>query len=101
MEPKEIVAYLKGAINLGKINSLNENETNTFKTHLGKINKFEDSPEKQFCSWFLGYLDCLDSRDVPQDKFIKVMQKINEIENKNINNGYLGERLPGGAIAKC
>jgi len=29
------------------------------------------------------------------------MQKINEIENKNVNNGYLGERLPGGAIAKC
>jgi len=45
MEPKEIVAYLKGAINLGKINSLNVNETDTFKAHLGKINNFEDSPE--------------------------------------------------------
>lgn len=101
MNPKEIVAYLKGAINLGKIRSLNESETDLFKSHLKSVTKDEDSQEKQFCSWFLGYLDCLESRDIPEDKFKKVMQKLNEIENKNVNNNYLGERLPGGAIAKC
>lgn len=103
MEPKEIVAYLRGAINLGKITSLSSHETSEFKSHLQKIKSFEDNKEKQFCAWFAGFLDCLETKDVPQEKFFKISQKLNEIENA-YDNGLgvsLGQRLPGGAIAKC
>lgn len=103
MEPKEIVAYLRGAINLGKITSLSAQETSTFKSHLQKVKSFEDNKEKQFCAWFAGFLDCLETNDVQPEKFLKIAQKLNEIEN-TYDNGLgvqLGQRLPGGAIAKC
>lgn len=103
MEPKEIVAYLRGAINLGKITSLSTQETNVFKSHLQKIKSSEDNKEKQFCAWFAGFLDCLETNDVKPEKFIKIAQKLNEIENvyESDMGVQFGQRLPGGAIAKC
>lgn len=102
MEAKEIVAYLKGAINLGKINKLSDTEVKAFKDQLKNQKSTEDNQAKQFCSWLAGYIDCLETQDVPPEKFKKIAQKLFEVEtNPSIENFHLGERLPGGAIAKC
>lgn len=102
MEAKEIVAYLKGAINLGKIKSLSASEVQAFKSLLKAQKSREDNTEKQFCSWLSGYFDALETQDVPAEKFVKIAQKVGEIENNpHAGNFHLGERLPGGAIAKC
>lgn len=102
MESKEIVAYLKGAINLGKIKSLSANEVQAFKNLLKNQKSEKDCKEKEFCSWLCGYFDALETQDVPAEKFVKIAQKVGEIENnRHTENFNLGERLPGGAIAKC
>lgn len=102
MEAKEVVAYIKGAINLGKINSLSATEVQTFKNILKKQKQLQDSQEQRFCSWLSGYFDCLETQEVSSEKFVKIAQKINEIENNpHVSNFNLGERLPGEAIAKC
>lgn len=111
MEPKEIIVYLKGAINLGKIKSLNEYETRALKDMLKITQSTEENKEKQLCAWLEGYLECLDSSDVPADKFNKIAGRLLQSEstsyeaNTNVNThavgGNLGQRLPGGAIAKC
>ena len=104
MEPKEIIAYLKGAINLGKIQSLSANETYELKKILQSNKSKEDSKESKACDWLEGYLDCLDTKDVPEEKFTKIAQRLSDIDNYNYQNSsglQLGQRLPGGAVAKC
>lgn len=106
MEPKEIIAYLKGAINLGKIKSLNEYETKALKDMLKITQSKEENKEKQMCSWLQGYLDCLETEDVPVEKFNKISTRLIKMESTSYENADilgmgLGQRLPGGGIAKC
>lgn len=106
MEYKEIVAYLNGAINFGKVKTLEATETNQLKRMLQFVfyindNK-EDNKEKQFCLWLQGYIDCLETNTLNEQRFKKIMQKIKELENAPSEKDYiLYPPVPGQPIAKC
>lgn len=78
MKAKNFIDYLKGAIELGNINSLKEKDIVLLSEKLSLIEN-EQNDAFSFCIWLKGFLDANDENEISIEKFKKIQTKLNSV----------------------
>lgn len=82
MKSNEFVSYLKGAIELGRLESLERSDIQILTQKLETV-PVDTSVAGSFCTWLKGFLDAKDHQHLTQEDFHKVVVKINQINSEN------------------
>lgn len=78
MSPKEFVIYLNGAVELGKLSKLDNNDFNVVNQKLQSV-KNESTPEGVFCTWLKGFMDSIENSELSANQFAKVATKLYDV----------------------
>lgn len=78
MTPKEFKQYLIGAIELGGLKELNQENFSKISKKLDEI-KLDSSEESTFCTWFKGFLEAVEENTLSESQFKKVEVKLNNL----------------------
>lgn len=78
MSPKDFVAYLNGAVELGNMNVLDGNKFSLVNEKLNTV-KNENTPEGFFCTWLKGFMDAAENSELNAVQFTKVSLKLFEV----------------------
>lgn len=78
MSPKEFVTYLNGAVELGKISKLENNDFNIVNKKLQSV-KNENSPEGVFCTWLKGFMESSENSELSAGQFSKIATKLYDV----------------------
>lgn len=99
MSPTEFVTYLNGAVELGKLSELNNNDFNIVNQKLQSV-KNETNPEGVFCTWLKGFMESSENSQLSANQFSKVATKLYDVVqaqsvfNKQINTNAPISKLP-------
>lgn len=106
MNSKEFTYWLKGAIDLGKMTSLDKYQTASLKDYLETVNS-ENTVLDSFPLWLKGYFDMAQPVQIDEKSFRKIVLHLyQDLEKINANTSHLdkGHDLsvyPPGVRPKC
>lgn len=99
MSPKDFVIYFNGAVELGKLSKLDNNDFNVVNQKLLRV-KNENTAEGVFCTWLKGFMEASENSELSANQFAKVATKLydtvqsHSVFDKHINTDAPISKLP-------